>query len=129
MAVPVEYVVEFTSGADGDPEVIELEAVFRGYVDRLIIKQTDGDADGFTAALFSSEADADDNLDAGRIIPVQTAAAMATLTELFGNYAYAVRDAVTGMDRMKSKLWLRLDPAGTSAKPFTIAYTICLDMY
>jgi hypothetical protein len=148
MSVPYNNTLMVAS--DGGQQVcIELPAPPRGFLQRLIVKQTEGALGGFTFNIYDREqpcADSslsvgedqiaeDDGLPQGmepelhKVIAEVTIAGGTGISEQFGLGApYVNQDDQDQRRTPTSRLHMQLDPGGGDHKVWQIAYTITTDM-
>lgn len=126
----------------GQENCIALEVPFRGFLQRLVVKQTSGTLSGYSFDLYdrrdacaiyaeSSQADEDfeNELQAKevhRLIATQTVAGGQAVSAQYGlSIGYENRDErLPDSRRATGKLYLSITPGGTGAKTFAIGYTV-----
>lgn len=138
MSTPYSREIEFTAISNQSTCVV-MPTHGRGYLQRLIVKQIDGVAEGFTYNVFNridacssvqeSSQNSEDHAelmdrDMHKVLPTQSVSNGNVLSELFEKeWPYENRDERDVSMVTKKQLYLEIVPNGTGTKTFQVAYT------
>jgi len=149
MTVPYTRTLLFSTES-GVEACVELPAPPRGVLERIVIKQTEGELGGFSYNLYDrAQACGESSLSVSQAVPGDTESGVAKSAEPELHQIVATAAVVAGEDVSARfglaapyvnqddqdvrktpfpKLYLRLDPSGGGHKAWQVSYTVTCDM-
>lgn len=134
MAVPYERSFDFQA-VSGEDAIVELGVPIRGIINRLIVNQVGGNAEGYSFDIYDQEQavlvavgsasseSAQQQPNQHKVIPTQTVGAGSRAVEHFEKqWAFGNHDGTPST--RKGRLYMRINPVGSGTKGFEISYTI-----